>query len=226
MQKELFLRLIRFESLSSEVGRLFYLSYLFLLRVPSEGLPICRASAQDIITTKAPQMERALMGIRSINGSPRLILKLKKRKLNKTGAITTRPCFCDNGGFMPHGLCPIHDFWAGIQREILPIEPLFPPLQGKNLNRILKAISERMQIPSASCYSTKAFRRGAAMDITASGSTLAQIMRSAGWHSQAFRAYLMFQMEEECNTKAIFASSDRSKETGLPPSKGQCEGSA
>ena len=151
------------------------------------------------------------MGIRLINKSPRLILKPKKRNLNMTGAITMRPCFCDIEGVTPKGLCPIHDFWDGAQRGILPNEPLHPPLQGENLNRILKAISERMQIPSAFRYSTKAFRRGAAMDIMASGSTIAQIMRSAGWHSQAFRAYLMFQMEEECDTKAIFASSDRSK---------------
>ena len=68
-----------------------------------------------------------------------------------------------------------------------------------------------MGIESAERYSPKAFRRGASMDIMASGSTLAQIMRSAGWHSQAFRAYLLFQMEEECNMKAIFAPSNRSK---------------
>ena len=79
------------------------------------------------------------------------------------------------------------------------------------MNRIPKAILERMGIESALKYSTKDFRRGAAMDIMASGSALAQIMRSAGWHSQAFRAYLIFQMEEERNIKAIFASSNRSK---------------
>ena len=48
IQRELFLRLIRFGTLSTEVGRLFYISYLFLLRVPSEGLPVCRADSTDI----------------------------------------------------------------------------------------------------------------------------------------------------------------------------------
>ena len=213
IQKELFIRLIRFELLSSEVGRLFYLSYLFLLRVPSEGLPIQRAAVSDVITTKAPQEGKALLGIRVIGDSPRLVLKLKKRKLNKTGAIMMRPCFCDGTGLVPAGLCPLHNFWPLIQQQILPGELLFPSLQNKNLNRILKAILKRMGVESAEKYSTKAFRRGAAMDIMASGSALAQIMRSAGWHSQAFRAYLIFQMEEECNMKAIFASSNRSKTT-------------
>ena len=212
IQKDLLVRLIRAETLSSEIGRLFYLAYLFLLRVPSEGLPIRRASIGDIIVTKSPQSEKALMGIRFIGRSPRLILKLKKRKLNKTGAIMMRPCFCDGEGLVPAGLCPIHDFWPIVQRSFLPGEQLFPALQGKNLNRILKAIMARLNVEFAEKYSTKAFRRGAAMDIMASGSTLAQIMRSAGWHSQAFRAYLTFQMEEECNMKAIFASSNRSKQ--------------
>ena len=211
IQKDLFLRLIRFETLPSEIGRLFYLSYLFLLRVPSEGLPIRRAALNDILTTKSPQAGMASMGIRSIDNAPRLILKLKKRKLNKTGAITMRPCFCDGEGLAPAGFCPIHDFWPIVQRSNLPGEGLFPTLQSKNLNRISKAILGRLEIDSATKYSTKAFRRGAAMDIMASGSTIAQIMRSAGWHSQAFRAYLIFQLEEECNMKSIFASSGKSK---------------
>ena len=60
-------------------------TYLFFLRVPSGGMPIRRAALADIITTKSPQPTVALMGIRFIDKSPRLILKLKKRNLNKTG---------------------------------------------------------------------------------------------------------------------------------------------
>ena len=55
IQKELFVRLIRYEALSTEIGRLFYIAYLFLLRVPSESLPIRRASTVDIISTELPQ---------------------------------------------------------------------------------------------------------------------------------------------------------------------------
>ena len=151
------------------------------------------------------------MGIRSIDHVRRLIPKLKMRKLNKTGAIMMRPCFCDGEGLAPAGFCQIHDFWPIIQRSNLPGEGLFPTLHPKNLNGILKAISGRLEIESATKYSTKAFRRGAAMDIMASGSTLAQIMRSAGWRSQAFRAYLIFQLEEERNAMAVFAPSGRPK---------------
>ena len=117
-----------------------------------------------------------------------------------------RHCFCDSlNAMVPSGLCPVHDFWPLIQKHNLPGERLFPSLISKNLNRVLKGILSSMEIPDAHSYSTKAFRRGAAMDIMSSGSTLAQIMRSAGWSSQAFRAYLVFQMEEGCNMKEIFA---------------------
>ena len=139
VQKELLTRLIRFETLSTEIGRLFYLSYLFLLRVPSEGIPIRRAALTDIILTKSPQSTMALMGIRFIDKLPRLILKLKKRKLNKTGVKMTRPCFRDGEGLVPQGLCPIHDFWPLVQRSIMPGNELFPTLRGKNINRILKS---------------------------------------------------------------------------------------
>ena len=47
-QQDLFFRLIRFESLSSEIGRLFYLSYLFSLAVPFRWLPIRREALSDI----------------------------------------------------------------------------------------------------------------------------------------------------------------------------------
>ena len=68
-----------------------------------------------------------------------------------------------------------------------------------------------MGVESGNSYPTKAFRRGEAMDIMSSGSTVAPIMRPAGWHSRAFRAYLIFQMEEECNMKAIFAGPSRER---------------
>ena len=70
----------------------------------------------------------ALVGILSIGRSHRLILKLKKRKLNKTGGITMRPCFGDGEGFGPAGFCPIHDFWTIIQRSTLSGGQLFPTL--------------------------------------------------------------------------------------------------
>ena len=211
IQRDLFVRMMNFESLRTETGRLFYIAYLFLLRVPSEGLPCIRAEATDILTTKSPQVHQAILGCRMIGEEPRLILKLKRRKLNKAGAIMMRPCFCDSRNAMvPSGLCPIHDFWPLVQKNNLPGERLFSSLTSKNLNRVLKGVLASMQIPNAHAYSTKAFRRGAAMDIMSSGSTLAQIMRSAGWSSQAFRAYLVFQMEEECNMKAIFAGSSHS----------------
>ena len=112
------------------MGRLFYLSYLFLLRVPSEGLPILRDALSGNISDKSPQAVNAFMAVRAVGDSTRLILKLKKRKLNKTGSVMLRPCFCSGGTFVPAGLCPTHDFWPAAQAAVLPGDQLFPNLQG------------------------------------------------------------------------------------------------
>ena len=122
-----------------------------------------------------------------------------------------RPCFCDGEGSAPAGLRPIRDFWPLIQNLTIPGELFSLSLRNKNPNRISKAILARMGIDSAGTYPINAFRRGAAIHIMASGPTLAQIVRSTGWHSIAFRVYLLFQMEWECNMEAIFASPNRSK---------------
>ena len=190
---------------------MFYIVYLFLLRVPSEGSPCVRADTADVLTTKSPQGHQAILGCRLVAEEPRLVLKLKRRKLNKAGAIMMRPCFCDSLNAMaPSGLCPVSDFWPLIQRCNLPGERLCHSLIAKNLNRAVNGILSSVGVPDAYSYSTNAFLRGEAMDIMSSGSTIAQIMRSAGWSSQAFRAYSVFQMGEECNTNAIFAGTAHS----------------
>ena len=195
VRRELFIRLILFETVSAKIGRLFYLSHLFLLRVPSEGLPIRRAFSTDIITTKSPQEVKAPIAVRASGDNLRLILQIKKRKLNKTGAATLRPCFCDGEWMGPSSLCPIRDIRPLVRRSSLPGDQLFPNIQWWNLNRKSNAILGNMGVESSSGFPTNAFRRGAATDTMESGPTIDQITRSAGRHSQAFRAYLISQVE-------------------------------
>lgn len=125
IQRELFFRLIRFETLKTDVVGLFYSPYL-LLRVPSKGLPIFRAAVSDIPTTKAPQEVQSLMGCRTI-GDPSLNFETQA---DETGEIMMRPCFCgdDGPGHMPPGMGPNHDFWPHIQRSYLPRGRLFVSL--------------------------------------------------------------------------------------------------
>ena len=111
-------------------------------------------------------------------------------------------------------LCPIRSIWEVSQAITLPPDLLPPSLRGSNLGRVLKAILPRAGIDSTGKYLADAFRRGAAMAFMASGSTLAQTMRSDGWHSQTFRAYSMFQLEEAAIRK-LFRLSQSLKATRL-----------
>ena len=65
-----------------------------------------------------------------------------------------------------------------------------------------------MGIAETESYSTHAFRRGASMELKNSGSNLAQILRTVGWNSAAFRAYLSFVEDEEVNIRSILANFD------------------
>ena len=124
--------------------------------------------------------------------TPSLNSETQKTQVKQDRINYDETMFCDGEGMVPTNLRPTRSFWAEVQKSVLPGELLFPSIQGSNLNRILKAILARMGVDSAERYTTKAFRWGASMDIMASGSTIAQITRSAGWHSQAFRAFYCF----------------------------------
>ena len=65
-----------------------------------------------------------------------------------------------------------------------------------------------MGVAEAASYSTHAFRRGASMELKGSGSTLAQVLKTVGWNSASFRAYLSFVEDEEVNIRSILANFD------------------
>ena len=70
MRRDLVPRSIRYGSLKSDVGRLTYRSYLFLLRAPSEGLPLFRASRSGILTAKLPKSVQSILGVGGLEIPP------------------------------------------------------------------------------------------------------------------------------------------------------------
>ena len=96
------IRFLDYETLESEFGMLGFFSFLFLLRVQSEGLPMRRATLQGDILQRVPQKHQALIGLRGVAGDQRLVLKLNTRKNTRYGSIIMRPCFCE-GGILVHG---------------------------------------------------------------------------------------------------------------------------
>ena len=209
--KRIFRLILAHETLNSEFGRLCYLAYVFILRLPSEALPAIRASPADELIKRSPLSGsvQALIGTRFLpDDSERLVLKLRSRKATRGGAIIMRPCFCDADDLGGKGFCPVHDFWPAVCSSSLWGEELFPSLRSRNINRILKGMLRSMGIPEAESFSTHAFRRGASMELKNSGSTLAQILKTVGWSSSAFRAYLSFVQDEEVNIRSILSNCD------------------
>ena len=221
--------LIRSESWESPFARLCYVSYLFMLRVPSDALPLTLALPDERLLSDDPPSSRAVIGLRVFQGQARLILKLSRRKNARDGFTAMRPCFCGVNSLLPQHNCPIHMFWTEVLRTATPGQPLFPTLLNKNINRVLRAALARIGLVGHERHSSHCFRRGAATAILNSGTPLAEIMRTAGWSSSSFRIYLNLQKAEECSMRSILAdeashssdcvSSGTSSATRTPPSK-------
>ena len=201
-------KLIQNESWDSELARLCYVTYLFMLRLPSEALPLHRALTDEQLLSNEAPSNTAVIGLREYEGQQRLTIKLARRK-NSRGIFTAlRPCYCGKNALLPRHNCPIHIFWANVITSTQPGDPLFPSLANKNINRVLRAAFKKIALPGAEKYSSHCFRRGAASAILNAGSTLAEIMQTAGWKSSSFRVYLDIQRAEEVSMRAVLAGGD------------------
>ena len=208
--------LIRFldhETIGAEFGLLGYFSFLFLLRVQSECLPIRRAGFKGDLLKRTPQTPQALIGLGDVNGDRRLVPKLNTRKNCRYGSILMRPCFCEGGVIVPGSLCPIHVAWPAICSRVLPGELISPSLQRANLNRVLKTVMNKLGYPDSERYTTYAFRRGCLMEMKRSNSTVAQIMKTAGWPSAQFKVYLDLTEDKEQAIKSLLRTLDTADES-------------
>ena len=124
----------------------------------------------------------------------RLVIRLKTRKNSRPGAILIRNCVCTEG--RKELLCPLHSFWEFIQANVQRGGRLFPGISKSSANKVLKKKLSLMNFESAKRFPSRAFRRGAAMEIQGSGTSMGQIMRAGGWSSSAFKVYLSLDKAE------------------------------
>ena len=223
ISKSLFRAIVARGSLDSEWGRLFYLAYVFILRLPSEALVAVRAGPSDQLMKHSKLAHQSAIGLREFpDGKQFLVLKLRTRKHTRGGAIIYRPCFCSSDVLACSGLCPVHDFWRIVAAKTKAHAPLFPSLINKNINRVLKAMLANMGVEDAHKYSSHAFHRGASMELKRSSSSFAEVLKTVGWNSAAFRSYLSFAEDEAANIRLILAydSDDSADEEELISSEG------
>ena len=93
---------------------LWLVSYVFLLRVPSEALPICKGDSSIHHSNEQATLYLERGGA--------LCLRLRSRKNAPSGCILKRYCTCAQG-FQDH-LCPVHVLWeqffAGLEPGAKP----------------------------------------------------------------------------------------------------------
>ena len=177
-----------------EYAMLYLVSYVFLLRLPSEALPIVWSGAN-------------LMSVESTKASicladGRLGLQLARRKNKETPSTFWRACWCKTSS----ATCPVHvlgRWFTGLPLRCAPFRTISSSMALARLRDLLIVL----KVPDASQYRTHDLRRGHADDMRRAGATLAEILAAGGWSSAAFRDYLdMHAVEEDAIFEAHFAS--------------------
>ena len=162
---------------ASTVVMLYLVSYCFLLRVPSEALPMARGSAGFDV----PGQQQSVL---SLEGD-RVVLKLARRKNLPQGSVMYRSCWCNQCKLT----CPVHVLWKFFVEFDIGEQPFKGISAGAALS-MLRNLLEWMQIPGASGYRTHDMRRGHARDLQEGGASLFEILQAGQWRSPAFFTYL------------------------------------
>ena len=129
-------------------GMVYLLSYVFLLRMPSEALPV-RAVHGEFRLQKEGEF---------------LALHLARRKNKPGGSQLLRGCWCTQCKIT----CPVHVLGPWLNATAAG-ELLFPGVTAASALRTLRAILMKLSIPDAGEYRTHDLRRGHAKDLQLSG---------------------------------------------------------
>ena len=105
-----------------------------------------------------PQLQKALIGVRTVDGKQFLSAKLKTRKNLATGCILRRPRFSRLAAHGAMKMCPFRIFWAEVRRRAHPGQMISQSVTRRNSNRTLEDVLARLGIPSAERYSSHCFR--------------------------------------------------------------------
>jgi len=175
-----------------EVAALAAISRLFLLRVPSEAVPL--------------EWDGNHSKIQLTDNSATITL-MRRKNLSSPSRIV-RNCCCKTSG---NRLCAVH--W---------LHRLFTERTGEGRLFTLTAHRFKMRVRQHACdcrisdanrLGTHAFRRGMAQDIVSAGGSLAVLLRAGDWHSKSFLAYLKdSQPEDEAVAQFVINISDSEAE--------------
>ena len=181
-------------------AKLFLLAYVFLLRVPSEALPMVAAGAG------CPDDAQSVVSIDWERGQ--LTLKLKRRKNRQCGSCLVRTCWCKE---CPE-TCPVHVLGPWIAAAA-PGAALFAGITPATAICTLRRMLADLDVKQAGLYRTHDLRRGHALDLQCSGAALWEILNAGEWTSPAFLKYLdLHRLDKELVVQAHIDESDGSDE--------------
>jgi hypothetical protein len=163
------------------MAALYLLAYRFMLRVPSEGLPVVVGACGAAEAPLLPGVHSCLA--LSVDGS-RLSLRLARRKNKECGSLLIRHCSCAQS----EATCPVHvlgSFVASLPVGSCPFASISRRRLGDDLRLHLSLIG----VDDVAEYSSKAFRRGHAQDLLARGVEIRSILAAGEWSSSAVFKY-------------------------------------
>jgi len=165
---------------------LYAAAYIFLLRVPSEALPMV---IDDEL--KPNECRKSVLVV----GHDCVRLHLSHRKNTNAPSVLTRKCWC-SGDVYSKQLCPVHVFGKLASSHRSGSE-LFPAISAAFVVQHLRSwlrIGKIVENPFE--YRPHDFRRGHTLDLQEAGATLKEILEAGGWRSPGFLKYMNLEALE------------------------------
>jgi hypothetical protein len=171
-----------------EMATIYAVARLFLLRVPSEGLPLQRNGPHSHIEVEDSEA----------------YVTLHRRKNSNKPALIHRSCVCRNEGV---SLCAVCSLQAWMERN--PSDNNIFNISTHTFLKYFRRDLAEAGIANPERYGSHAFRRGMARDIILAGGTLGTLLAAGQWSSGAYKAYLQSQaVDEHAVAKLLIDHSD------------------
>lgn len=181
---------------TSTYAHLWLMTYAFLLRMPSEALPVTRGDAS---------LPLDMQSVIYLKDSNTVCLKLRSRKNRLRGSTLERVCCC---AAFPE-MCPVHVLWHGFFEHLEVGAQPWAVISASQARQHLRQTLQKLSVPNAMLYGTHDFRRGHAKDLQLSGASLAIILAAGEWRSRAIVSYIdMARLERDVALEAAMHSDD------------------
>ena len=135
----------------TEHSLFFLMAYSFLLRVPSEAIPVTAGSVGPCMLAREGNF---------------VVLTLARRKNRPNGSRLARGCWCKESP-LTCPLCLLSPLLVNAKAG----GKLFPNVTTSNVNHVLRSMLAELGIPNAERYRTHDFRRGHAKDLQLAGAS-------------------------------------------------------